>query len=233
MAKNYTINTHEQPSLVSLGGCDFFIDPDVVFEGLFEIRIDKPRIPYPKSTHIGRGTWVQSGAIIYPGVTIGDNCLIGYNTVIRENTIIGNNTTIGAHSQVEGNIVIGKNCSIWTHAHLTAFMSIGDNVFIAPRFTALNDPVMSYKRPYMQKRRIIKGPTIEDNVRISGNVVVQPGIVIGEEALIGTSALVTKDVGKAEIVYGVPAKIMGIVPICNTFGYKEGSDGGASEKEHS
>lgn len=183
------------------------IGKNVLFEGAVETCILKPRMPFLSESYIGDGTWVQKGAVIYPGVIIGSNCLIGYNTVIRENTTIGNGTTIGAHSQVEGNVSIGSNCSIWTHAHLTAFTTIGDNVFIAPRFTGLNDPVMGYQRPVLHKDRVILGPTIGNNVRMSACVTVQPGITIGDEAVIGSCSLVTKDIPPAVVAFGSPAKV--------------------------
>ncbi len=185
------------------------IEPGVILGYQF---LDKPREASQTSISIGDGTIVRTGAIIYPGVIIGKNCMINHYVTIRENTVIGDDTIIGSYTQVEGNIEIGNGCSVWTHSHLTAYSKVGNNVFIGPNFVSLNDPVIGYKRRNLQHKGKIGGPIIEDNVRISGGVTIQPGVTIGEDAIVGTGSIVTKDVEPRTIVIGVPAKKLRNVP---------------------
>ena len=50
---------------------------------------------HPKPIHIGKRVWIGSGAIVLPGVTIGDNSIIGAGSVVTkdvpENCIYGGN----------------------------------------------------------------------------------------------------------------------------------------------
>ena len=39
---------------------------------------------YPKPIHIGKRVWIGSGAIVLPGVTIGDNSVIGAGSVVTK-----------------------------------------------------------------------------------------------------------------------------------------------------
>ncbi len=40
---------------------------------------------YPKPIHIGKNVWIGSGAIVLPGVTIGDNSIVGAGSVVTKN----------------------------------------------------------------------------------------------------------------------------------------------------
>jgi len=171
-------------------------------------NIQKPREEYTNDIKIGDNTIIRCGAIIYEGVQIGKNCMINHYAVIRENTEIGDNTTIGGFTQIEGNSKIGNGCSICPQCHITAYTTIGNNVFMAPFCCLTNDPVMGYKRPQLHKNRIIKGPTIEDNVRISVGVLIQPGLTIGRESVLGTGSIVTKNIPPNSIAFGIPAKVV-------------------------
>ena len=39
---------------------------------------------HPKPIHIGKRVWIGSGAIVLPGVTIGDNSVIGAGSVVTK-----------------------------------------------------------------------------------------------------------------------------------------------------
>lgn len=207
---------YTQPTKIRLDNCTLNIETGAIIdEGVIlgYSNIQKPRARHlKKDVHIGAGSIIRTGAIIYEGTLIGDNSMIGHNVIIRENTTIGSGNSIGDFTKIEGYCTIGNGNSIWTHSHITSFSEIGDNCFIGPNFISLNDPVMSYKRPKMQEQRTIKGPTIGNNVRISAGVIVQPSITIGDEAVIGTGSVVTKDVPAGQTVLGVPAKFFRDVP---------------------
>lgn len=55
-----------------------------------KLRLHK--IQYNKPVHIGKNVWMGAGAIVLPGVTIGDNSIVGAGSVVthdvEENTIV-------------------------------------------------------------------------------------------------------------------------------------------------
>lgn len=55
-----------------------------------KLRVHK--IQYNKPVHLGKNVWVGAGAIILPGVTIGDNSIVGAGSVVthdvEENSIV-------------------------------------------------------------------------------------------------------------------------------------------------
>ena len=50
---------------------------------------------WPKPIHLGKKVWIGSGAIVLPGVTIGDNSVIAAGSVVTkdvpENSVYGGN----------------------------------------------------------------------------------------------------------------------------------------------
>ena len=50
---------------------------------------------WPKPIHIGKKVWIGSGAIVLPGVNIGDNSVIAAGSVVTkdvpENSVFGGN----------------------------------------------------------------------------------------------------------------------------------------------
>ena len=50
---------------------------------------------FPKPIHIGKRVWIGSGAIVMPGITIGDNSIVGAGSVVTKNvepnTIVAGN----------------------------------------------------------------------------------------------------------------------------------------------
>ena len=65
---------------------------------------------------IGNNVWIGGGAIILPGVTIGDNVVIGIGSDVpnkmKPNIYSGVLATIGENSVIPSNVQIGKNTAI-------------------------------------------------------------------------------------------------------------------------
>ena len=65
---------------------------------------------------IGNNVWIGGGAIILPGVTIGDNVVIGIGSDVpnkmKPNIYSGGLATIGENSVIPSNVQIGKNTAI-------------------------------------------------------------------------------------------------------------------------
>ena len=158
---------------------------------------------------IGPGTKIGAFAIIYAGAVIGENCYIADGATVREGVKIGDGTIVGRGVAVENDCWIGKNVKIETNAYITAFSELRDNVFIAPNVTTSND---NYCGRDPERKKHYKGVTALCGARVGAGATILPGIIIGEECLVAAGSVVTKNTGPREIVAGVPAKFMRMVP---------------------
>ncbi len=55
---------------------------------------------------------------------------------------------------------------------------------------------------------VSKGVKVGNFVRIGSNAVLMAGVEVGDHAVIGAGAVVTRNVGRCEIVAGVPARVI-------------------------
>ena len=77
-------------------GDDTIIESNVVMKTLnHDLNPKNRRDMWPKPIHIGQNVWIGAGAIILPGVTIGDNSVIAAGSVVTkdvpENSVFGGN----------------------------------------------------------------------------------------------------------------------------------------------
>lgn len=169
-----------------------------------------------KKTIIGKRAKIDSGAIIYGGVRIGNDTIVGHNAVIRSGTVIGVHSVIGNLTMLEGNIFIGEHTLVHSNNHIGQKTTIGNYVFMAPLCVTTNDPKMYYYRKEYSKEsgkhwQFLEGATIKDGARIAAGVILFPKIVIGKQAVLGAGSVVTKSVPDFTIVFGNPAAIRGSV----------------------
>ena len=162
---------------------------------------------------IGRGSLIRPNCLIYPGVTIGENCWINFGVLLRDGTIIGDRTSIGNLVACEGNTTIGSNCLIHSQTHLTLDMTIEDEVFLGMSVVTMNTRRIAYRRPDMSVEGQ-QGPTIKRGARIGSGATISAGVTVGANALVGAGAIITKDVPDAAILIsrGAVAATMGQVP---------------------
>ena len=101
-------NIHLGKNIVINSGCNFqdqggiyigddtIIESNVVMKTLnHDLNPKNRRDMWPKPIHIGQNVWIGAGAIILPGVTIGDNSVIAAGSVVTkdvpENSVFGGN----------------------------------------------------------------------------------------------------------------------------------------------
>lgn len=161
---------------------------------------------------IGEGTRIGHNVVIEEDCEIGKNCFIGHGTIMRPNTVIGDNVVVGHLCVFEGDSTIGDGTLIHAQCHITSGVTIGRKVFIAPLFCGANDLRMSHAR-----RHVIpferKGYVVEDYARIAIGVLLNPDITVGKNAFVRMGAVVTRDVPENAVVQGVPARVVGEVPV--------------------
>lgn len=153
---------------------------------------------------IGEGACIRSGTVVYGGTTIGSRLATGHNVVIREENQIGDNFNIWNCSTVDYGCKIGSNVKIHCNCYVAQFTVIEDNAFMAPGVTIANDihPGCEFSADCM------RGPHIEEGVKIGVNVTILPFVRIGAHSVIGSGAVVTKDILPGSVVVGNPGRVI-------------------------
>ena len=117
---------------------------------------------------------------------------IGRKIKMSSRISVDDYSSIGDYSYVQGKVEIGKNCMI---APKVAF--IGSNHIFSRKDVPMNK----------QGEKSI-GIKIKDDVWIGYGAMILDGVTIESGAIIGAGSIVTKNVGKNEIVAGSPAKMI-------------------------
>lgn len=152
----------------------------------------EPSLSMFRNTQVGTGVKIWGFTNIYDS-KLGDDVFVGPFVEIG-GAVIGDRTRISSHSYVCNNIEIGSDCFV---AHGVAFCN---DAFTAPaEYNHISE---------MQKEWKLKKTTVGNCVRIGSGAVIMAGITIGDHSVIGAGAVVTRNVGKCEIVAGVPARLI-------------------------
>jgi acetyltransferase-like isoleucine patch superfamily enzyme len=156
----------------------------------------------PAPLELGARVTVCTGAVLYAGLTVGDEAIIGDQAQVRERTTIGSSTVIGRAAGIDNDVRIGDRVKVQSQVYVTAFSVVEDDVFIGPGASTTNDDTMSRH----DKEYALRGATIRRAARIGGSAVLVPGVEIGEEAFVAAGAIVTKDVPPRGFMVGAPAR---------------------------
>jgi UDP-3-O-[3-hydroxymyristoyl] glucosamine N-acyltransferase len=171
-----------------------------------------PHCYIAREVTIGENTIIHGGVQIYGKTTIGDNVMINSNTVIGEDGFgfeknqhgkwekfphlggveIQNDIEIGANTCIDKgtleNTVIGSGTKIDNLVHIAHNVKVGKSCMIIAQ-------------------SLIAGSCIlEDGAYVAMSACIREGVRLGENCFVGMGAVVTNDVKKGEIVFGVPAK---------------------------
>ncbi|WP_221566983.1 N-acetyltransferase [Alkalihalobacillus sp. TS-13] len=160
-------------------------------------------------TKIGAGCTIGTSSIIYANAEIAEDVFVADLATIRERVRIRAKTIVGRGVAVENDCSIGTKCKLETNSYITAYSELGDYVFIAPYVVTTNDNYMARSKERYDK---FKGVTIKDGGRVGANSTILPGKTIHEDGTVAAASVVTKDVGKEELVVGSPAKKLRDVP---------------------
>lgn len=125
---------------------------------------------------------------------------------------VGNNVSVfqGCYLLNPEYLKVGNNVSVQPNCYIDAEgnIDIGDNVSIAHGVSILSS-THNYEKldmPIKEQGCTVRPVVIENDVWIGAKATILAGITVSSGAIIGAGAVVTHDVGKNQIVAGVPAK---------------------------
>lgn len=125
---------------------------------------------------------------------------------------IGENSYIEPpfHANWGKNTYIGDN--VYINFSLTLVddtrVEIGDNTMIAPNVTIITASHPLDPKERLKHAQFNEPVTIGKNVWIGANVTIFPGVTVGDNSVIGAGSIVTKDVPKDVLAYGVPCRVV-------------------------
>ena len=156
-------------------------------------------------TRIGDGCLLGSMATVYRGAELGRKVLVADQASVREKVTVGEFTIVGRGVVVENECVVGRYVKLETECYITAYSVIEDRVFVAPQVTTTND---NYVGRTEERKKHFKGVTIRKGGRIGAGSVILPGREIGADAQVAAGSVVSRDVPPAQVVMGVPARVV-------------------------
>jgi len=138
---------------------------------------------------------------IEENVRVGNDVEIRNYVELRKGTIIGDECYIDSRVSTSGapNCVIGNRVTIRYASIIARNVVIEDDVFISPQVGFINIPFTDKEK---------KTTIIRKGVKIGFAATIHAGVEIAEGAIIGAKANVTKDILKAGVYVGNPARLL-------------------------
>jgi acetyltransferase-like isoleucine patch superfamily enzyme len=120
--------------------------------------------------------------------------------------VVGAETFIGPFTEIQKNVDIGDRCKIQSHTFICELVSIGDDCFIGHGVVFIND-LFEAGGPARGDRTKWKSTRIGNQVSIGSNATILP-VSIADRTVIGAGSVVTKNIAKAGIYAGNPARLI-------------------------
>ncbi len=117
---------------------------------------------------------------------------------------IGDDSFVGPFCEIQKGVVIGRRSKVQSHSFLCELVTIGDDCFIGHGVMFINDLFQS-GGPAGGDRTRWKPTTIGNRVSIGSNSTILP-VRITDGVVIAAGSVVTKDIDRAGIYIGNPAR---------------------------
>jgi acetyltransferase-like isoleucine patch superfamily enzyme len=119
---------------------------------------------------------------------------------------IGDDSAIGPFVEIQRGVRIGRRCRIQSHAFICELVTIGDDCFVGHGVMFVNDLFRS-GGPAMGDQSQWRSTRIGDRVSIGSNATIL-GVRIADGVVVGAGAVVTRDLERAGIYAGNPARLI-------------------------
>lgn len=93
--------------------------------GLEMLTVVHPAAVVSKSAKLGRGAVVLAGAILNPGVSVGENAIINTGAIVDHDCQVGAHAHIAPGAVLSGGVVVGEGAHIGTGAAVKQGIRIG------------------------------------------------------------------------------------------------------------
>jgi UDP-2-acetamido-3-amino-2,3-dideoxy-glucuronate N-acetyltransferase len=167
-----------------------------------------PGLLLGEGVEIAAGVRLGGHVVIHAGARVGPGALVGDHAQIREGAEIGKEATVGSFTCVDPGVAVGARASVQTRCYLTTGSRVEEDVFLGPGVTLANDNTMGRHAA----GEALRGPALRRACRVGAGATICPGVEVGEEAFVAAGAVVVADVGRREVVAGVPARKLREVP---------------------
>ena len=119
---------------------------------------------------------------------------------------LGDDCFVGPFVEIQKGVVIGARTRVQSHAFICELVTIGDDCFISHGVMFVND-LFAIGRPARGQQELWKLTRIGNRVSIGTNATILP-VSISDDVVIGAGAVVTKNIGRAGIYAGNPARLI-------------------------
>jgi acetyltransferase-like isoleucine patch superfamily enzyme len=119
---------------------------------------------------------------------------------------LGDNVFVGPFVEVQQEVRIGKNCKIQSHSFICGGVVVGSNCFIGHGVMFVND-LFKDGKPAGGDKLKLRSAVIGNDVSIGSNATIL-SVKICDCVVIGAGSVVTRDITKAGIYAGNPARFM-------------------------
>src|SRR5262245_59121219 len=124
---------------------------------------------------------------------------------------IGDDCFIGRFVEVQRGVVVGRKTRIQSHAFVCELVTIGEECFIGHGVMFINDAMRSGRPTFDPRAGVWKETRIGNRVSIGSNATILP-VSVCDDVLIGAGAVVTRDIRKAGVYAGNPARLLRRAP---------------------
>src|ERR1700738_711410 len=128
------------------------------------------------------------------------------NPVNLYGCVIGEGGFIGPFVEIQRGVVIGKGCRIQSHTFICELVTIGEDCFISHGAMFIND-LFSAGGPTKGRPDLWESTKVGNGVSIGTNATILP-VSICDRVVIGAGAVVTKDITRAGVYAGNPARLL-------------------------
>jgi acetyltransferase-like isoleucine patch superfamily enzyme len=119
---------------------------------------------------------------------------------------IGDSSFIGPFVEIQKDVRIGNRCKVQSHAFICEGVTVGDDCFIGHGVMFIND-LFQTGGPAGGDKSLWKQTVIGNHVSIGSNATIL-AVTICDRVVIGAGAVVTKNISKAGIYAGNPARFL-------------------------
>jgi acetyltransferase-like isoleucine patch superfamily enzyme len=124
---------------------------------------------------------------------------------------IGDDTFVGPFVEIQKSAKIGRRCRIQSHSFVCELVEIGDDSVVAHGVMFTNDKFVR-GGPARGDRTLWLPTKVGSRVSIGSGVTVLP-VTICDDVVIGAGAVVTRDIVRAGVYAGNPARFIKPLPV--------------------